>query len=223
MTGGYRKIKLFSLMVALVALGLAVVGGTWASQDKLDYQDEKNIEYEKNEHLDYAVELNYYNGTGYVTALGEGVNVFNGSAWCPGKTEIVYLQIKNKEGFPVDVALTLVPKEADNNKKRFGEVLTAAWLVSESDLRETVTSTYKNWGEFSEEAKDVKPLTNDVEVLKNGEAGGMQNVILSSGAQYIALAVHMSESASSDYAKLGLNLSFNLRVNADQAPTTTPQ
>ncbi len=220
MTGGYRRIKLFSLMVALLVAGLAVVGGTWATSTSLNYMPGETASPLDNDpnKFGYNVKLLYHNGTDYVSAINE--NVFAEKLWCPGKTEVVYLRIKNNEPFPVDVSLVMDRNEAKETK--LGEVLTAAWIKSSTteNLKEHVKAL-GSWNEFCIVAtsNNIQMLTEDVTILENGQN---QNVIQANQSIDVVLAIHMDESASSEYAALGIELNFILNVNSDEKPSSTP-
>lgn len=214
MTGGYRRMKLFSLMVALIVAGLAVVGGTWATQ--VDYgstsSEGESIDTEGEDNK-YAVDLQYWNGTNYVTVTDN--SLFADSLWCPGRTEVVYMKIVNQEQFPVDVGLTMNVSDLDAGN--LSEVLTAAWLLKEKGGLEYADKP-TNWGAFYEMAG------TNVGELSSGSipvvAGTHNEYVLApdSGELTIALAIHMDESATSDYASEGVDLDFILRVNADRKP-----
>lgn len=210
MTGGYRKMKLFSLMVALVVVGLAVVGGTWATQERVMYSTpQETLPPEK----EFAVVLKYYNKGEEEYKVPDGTkdnNVFSECIWCPGRTELVTLKIENNEQFAVDIDLQMLI----DNESGLGNVLTAAWIVEN-------TESYSSWYDFRDAASSNVSRLNVSPIKVLDGSGRNEYAIPANGKIEVELAVHMDESATSEYANLSIKIDFKMQVNADYEPGTT--
>ena len=208
MTGGYRRMKLFSLMVALIVAGLAVVGGTWATGALYDGEGK-----EVPDDTSYDVDLTYYNGKDYAT-IEDSVNCFGTGWWCPGKTQIVYLKVENRENFAVNatVALNVGESTFDPN------VMEYAFYVADTSLHNESDSP-SNWSEFKIEAE-----SNWGALVKNGSYKMIEQVELSDGqkVKYIALAIHMNENASNSNQNQSMELGFSIQIDSLFDPNGTP-
>lgn len=214
MTGGYRKIKLFSLMVALIVAGLAVVGGTWAWG--VDYTRGSKEDLLPSDNSEYNVAFQYYSGNDYTAAKATNIfsNISN-AAWCPGKTEIIYLKLENNEKFPVSCTLSL---EVSNNQ--FDNVMSYA-CIKGTDLKAANANHPPKWTEFYSMAQ-MNPI-----VLKDGsnilvERQSLSFADTSGDDYYLALAIHMDENASSDYMGKSMSVQLKLQVDANYLPGATP-
>lgn len=210
MTGEYRKIKLLSLMVALVVTGLAVVGGTWAT-GALYEGTGKDVP----KGTAYEVDLTYYNGEEYVPTSGKDEQYFGTDWWYPGKTQIVYLKVENREDFAVmaTVALNVGQSTFDSN------VMEYAFYVAETPLHNESASP-SNWSEFKNEAESkwgALEQNKSYDMIKQVELSGDDKV------RYIALAIHMNENASYFSQNQFMELGFSLQIDSLLDPNGTPR
>lgn len=228
MTGGYRKIKLFSLMVALIVAGLAVVGGTWATQ----------VNYAKKETAKphaLKVEYQYLSENNEWTTMNAATkNVFDGRTWCPGRTEIIYLKVHNNESVPVDVNLNLY---MEANEFAETETMTMAWLTNASlEELEKEIDKCSNWDDFYKTAvtqsqskvngNENTEIIAQVEVLdakatkeESVLSGRNRNLVSAGQSYYIALAIHMDESTTSTYAGKTMSVKFKWQANSNEFST----
>lgn len=206
MTGGYRKIKLFSLVVALMMAGLAVVGGTWATGALYDGEAS-----DVPQGTSYAVELKYYDGgNGYVSTAGNDVNYFGNDPWCPGKTQIVYLKVENNEDFAVNATVRLNVGQSTLDDG----VMEYAFYTADQSLHDD-SSKPSNWNEFKTRAGA------GVGVLKENQSYEMIHQVgldAAKNAEYIALAIHMKESASNSNQNKSMSLGFSMQIDSLFAP-----
>jgi len=234
MTGGYRKMKLFSLMVALLVAGLAVVGGTWATLATVNY----GVSETAKPH-DLNVDISYFDSKGVEHSMGANTKeVFSDRTWCPGRTEIVYLKVKNNEAFPIDMNLELVMEE---NQFAGANTMTMAWLT-ERDLSQLKTkiAACSDWIDFCDavgvqvankrQQNTGVVIPDQITVLKKskGEAekilsGHNQNLVEANNEYYVALAIHMAESATSTEAGKTMSVKFKWQANSNEFPTTQPK
>lgn len=236
MTGGYRKIKLFSLMVALIVAGLAVVGGTWAwgvnySEQEKGFQ--RKID-DDQDTLNYNVSFLYHDGKNYEPSLLDG-NVFNGINWCPGRTQIVYLKIENNEAFSVGVSIDMIVDE-----NTFDGDMEYAVLYGQ-DLKAVGAEHPSSWENFAAKVA-AQNVELDSTVAKSGvmkknesyrllyrqqlsqnlgqatESGtiGDETIPAGSDTYYLALAIHMDESTT---VQGSADVRFNIQVDADTQVT----
>ena len=216
--------RIAPLLVALLLLsaGLTLVGGTFATQmsQNVDYSTQLT-DLSADQTLNYNVDLLYYNAavngpTGaYTSMLRPNTPVFSSSdLWCPGRTEIVYLKLINAEAFTVDCTLALNVTESG-----FDDVL--SYAVIEEDLLSGTTKHPTNWTDFiaaaQPENKGTLAVTPADQPLKLHEDSKL--TLAAGETKYLALGIHMSEGATSDYVGKVLEMSFGLRVDANFAGT----
>jgi len=219
MRAGKSRSAFLSAAMLILALGVVFIGGTLA------YTFGESVVYDLNEGEEsekYAVDLQYYNGSGYVSMLEpESAAVFSDSTyWCPGRTEIAYLKLKNNEEFTVNCTLTL---EVENST--FGDTL--SYAVIKDDLSAKGENHPANWKQFKEKADVSGVLSSNAngtvshKLLEKQELS-FKNANDGEDEYVLAVAIHMDEKATSQYEEAEMKLYFKLQVDANFAAGTTP-
>jgi len=200
----YIKLRILLLTLALVCIGILVLNGTFATAvDKTTTQQQPPLE----EGQDYNVDLLYASvpnaaDTSKVSLLGSnGASVFTSNMlWCPGKTEIAYLTLKNNEQFPVEVTLSLnVTSNGFDNQFSYA-------ILQENKEQPT------SWTDFVNKSISGKTtLTAGSHELKT-------ITLVTGESAPLTLAIHMEEDTSSEYEQKSLAFVFNLRTDANYEP-----
>lgn len=209
------RFALLSAIVIVMAMGVMLVGNTFAN--RVEYGDNGSDPLATNE--DYHVYLKYSKNKNadsdeYIM-MDDTHHAFDASTlWCPGRTEIVYLEVVNNEVFPVDFSLSL-NRTDEAGKQNFGNTLTYAVIDNYPDYAKESGHPTK-WTEFRNAAGTLTgTLTGNHELL-------IREPLATYGAKHhLALAIHMDENADSDYMDAVMNLSFNLTVEANYKPGVT--
>ncbi|MBQ4074191.1 MAG: hypothetical protein IJD39_03180 [Clostridia bacterium] len=226
MRTGRKKTVLIMAALIVLAAGVALVGNTLADGVTKSTEAENAIG-------NYEVEFTYKNQEGnYVSvpadASVQGVSdVTEGMFWCPGRTEIIYLKLDNKELFDTKATISV-----DVYGTGFGETLTYA-VVHGSTPDHPGT-----WKEFQARAKELEaagtlPLTG---TLKAGAEENPNNYKLladrlldneasnqaTANDYYVAFAIHMDENASNAYQGNTMKLDLKLQIDANFQPGTKP-
>ena len=227
-----RRPVFLSAVILAVLLGSVIIGSTFA------YTWQDSVSYTKNAEsigtLDYAVDLKYAKTRGvadnsYASLLAANTAAFNDSMlWCPGRTELVYLQLTNNELFAVDCSLKL-----NVTNSEFDDVLTYAvedvltYAVID-DLKSTSNEHPSSWGNFYANAGVKGVLTEGEHALRSVPVSAESNdktdkIRLSPNeSHFLTLAIHMNEEAPSDYEGKKLEFSFDLHVDANYKPGVDP-
>lgn len=206
MTKSVNKRLVILLAVLVIACGgLFALNGTFAGQ--VTYDDEQVVLTDGN----FNVDLEYLSGGSYVSLFSGNAQPFpESSKWCPGRSEIVYLKLSNAEAFPVECSLSL--KVKDNG---FDDVISYAVITEE--LVPGSEAHPGSWADFVSRAAD------SAAVLADGIHQLTDLQLLMPGDKcYIALCMHMSEEATSQYQNKQMNLQFALRTNANYQPGANP-
>ncbi len=197
--------RLLILLAALVLVcgGMAALSGTFASSVNYNGPETELIG------DTFNVDLQYWNGKNYVSLLKGNDQPFSDSSlWCPGRSELVYLRLISEEKFPINAYLSL---KVENNG--FDDKL--SYAVLEQDLLSASASHPTSWADFAASAKGTKVLTgNETHQLLSAEPLMTE--------QYLALCIHMDESATSEYQNKQLSMNFVLRMDADFMPGSEP-
>ena len=117
--------------------------------------------------------------------------------WEPGKTQTVYLSIKNIGSLDIKYSVALEVTDVQNN---LNEVMTYV-ITEDAKLDNPVTKDVLDWRTGSKVEMGMNVATTDV-ALKAGEE------------HFFALSVHMDELAGNEY-KMG-SITFDLKVLAGQ-------
>lgn len=202
-----RKSKLTLLLLILIVLvcGTLVLGGTFATQVNLTGTEEPLAQ-----GTDFNVTVMSNTGSGKTPLMYDGAILTDSVAWCPGRTEILYLEITNDEAFPVQVTFSM-----DMGLSALGDVFTYA--VIPQDLKAAGAQHPANWAAFlsaSSVSGAMSPGASIPLVSKAALAPGQTHCL--------ALAVHMNETATSAFQNKAMDLTFSLRVDADYTPGATP-
>lgn len=199
-------------LLILLAAFVLVLGGMWALRgtfaSMVNYNDgvEKKLEGEQQ----YYVALQYWNGSGYVSLLGDNAQqpFTDGSAMCPGRSEIAYLQVTNNEKFPIDTILSL-----DVTSSGFDN--TISYAVLEGDWVDKPDHP-ASWSEFAAKANGSKVLSVAKHELQKLEP------LAAGETRWLAVCIHMDESATSAYQNKRMEMKFDLRMNANYKPGDVP-
>jgi len=153
-------------------------------------------------------------GKGYVSiADGEG-DIFseatgNGTRWEPGKTEIVFLQVKNIDELAVNYNILITVENESTNIAKAEEVLT--WAVLPGETAEAFRARgIQTWNDLLavENVQSGPVATGDTIAAPNGALPKEND------SDYFALAVHMNEEAGNEYQ--GQALTIDVKVVAKQ-------
>lgn len=207
MTKSINK-RLLILLAALVLVcgGMAALNGTFAAQVDTSGSATELIG------KAFQADLQYWNGAEYVSLLNGTSQPFTeASKWCPGRSEIVYLKLISNESFPINSTLSLEVDESGFDD-------TISFAVLPQDLLTDTTAHPTSWAAFASAANGAAVLAEGVHELMKVEPlmpGEEQ-------AQYLALCMHMDESASSEYQNKQLSMKFTLRLDAEYEPGYDP-
>jgi len=214
-----RKKSVFILTALVVlAIGIMILGNTFATGLKLEGAALEGIS-------DFKVSFQYFDQEqgGYlpvrlITAAQDTAQQDNpitkGMFWCPGRTEIIYLQVQNNEAFPVRATVSV-----NVTGSGFGKTLTYAVIEGEKHKDHPTT-----WESYLEEAR----ASGKTGILEAGSGQGKAYTLLQKGMgigekpTIIALAIHMAEDASNMYQNNTMNLEFSLRIDADYKSEEQP-
>lgn len=202
--------RLGILLAALIVLGggMLALNGTFATQ--VDYTGEKTV---LGNGQEFNVSLEYFKDGEYVSLFDVAQPFSDSSKWCPGRSEIVYLRLSNKEQFPVSCSLTLNVKE-----NGFDEQLQYAILPG--NLLADGAVHPASWSEF------VQATEKNAAVLTQGKHQLIEEkTLLNPGEpndQYLALCIHMNEGADSSYQNKKLSMNFSLLLDANYEPGSEP-
>ena len=206
MTKSVNKRLVILLTVLVIACGgLFALNGTFAG--RVTYDNEQVVLTGEN----FNVNLEYLNGGSYVSLFSGNAQPFpENSKWCPGRSEIVYLKLSNAEAFPVDCSLSLKVKDSG-----FDDVISYAVIAKELVPGSEAHPT--SWEDF------VSKAANGAAVLADGTHQLTERQTLMPGDErFLALCMHMSEEATSQYQNKQMNLQFALRTNANYEPGAIP-
>ena len=197
------------LLTAIVLMLVMAVGGVFATQSvQLDNKGEHSVEQA------YNVTLTRKEGDKTINVLTDGVFT-EPIAWCPGRTEIVYLTLTNNEAFPVIVELSLVGNKNETGAKHLNDYLTYA--LREYNPNETQPA---NWIAFCE---------GEVVMGTMPQAGVTKNMLTlnpmgtgETNARTYAFAIHLDEATPDDYQEAEMSFSFNMTVKSNYKPSFDP-
>lgn len=212
----YIKLRILLLTLALVCIGILVLNGTFASK----------VTYDTSTAADLPTNSGHYNAVlSYQTANNSYVELINNGVytdasfstdmfWCPGRTEIVYLKVQNKESFPVNYSLSLLVSEESNDNYFLTDTMSYA---VHKGLKRTDPNHPESWSDYVKACEggqaqqlsrtSANPLFSDPQPLEPGN-----------GEAYLALAIHMDENASSAYKNKNLSLKIELRIDSNSVP-----
>jgi len=228
-TGRKKTVFIMAALIVLAA-GVALVGNTLADGVTKSTDAE-------NANGNYNVEFTYKNQEDNYVSVPVSVpadaskqgepDVTEGMFWCPGRTEIIYLKLDNKELFD-----TMATVSVDVYGAGFGETLTYAVVHGNTPAHPGT------WKEFQARAKELEaagtlPLTG---TLKAGAEENPNNYKLladrlldneasdqaTANDYYVAFAIHMDENASNAYQGNTMKLDLKLQIDANFKPGADP-
>ncbi|MBE5813682.1 MAG: hypothetical protein E7320_00560 [Clostridiales bacterium] len=197
-------------LLILLAAFVLVLGGMWALRGTFASQVNYNGPEEKLIGSRYAVELQYWNGSDYVSLLGDNAQqpFTDGSAMCPGRSEIAYLRVTNNEKFPIDTILSLDVTASGFDSTISYAVLEGDWVNNPNQPA--------SWSEFATKANGSKVLSVAKHELLKLEP------LAAGETRWLAVCIHMDESATSAYQNKRMEMKFDLRMNANYKPDEDP-
>lgn len=197
-------------LLILLAAFVLVLGGMWALRgtfaSMVNYNDaEQKLEGER-----YNMALQYWNGSEYVSLLGDNAQqpFTDGSAMCPGRSEIAYLRLTNNEEFPIDTTLSLDVTASGFDNTISYAVLEGDWVNNQERPA--------SWSDFAARANGSKVLSVDKHELQKLEP------LPARETRWLAVCIHMDESATSAYQNQRMEMKFDLRMNANYKPGEDP-
>jgi len=194
------KIGVLVLALSMVCAGVILLGNTFAT--KVNKTDHQVIVDENNKTMKYDIDLLYVKDTTSTSLLTSNAAVFTENMlWCPGKTEVVHLQLVNNEKFPVEYRLFL-----DVTESEFESTLTYAILADDHDPT--------SWTDFVNHSNGKRTLSKERHLLTPTEL-----TLASKGTYNLTFAIHMEESATSEYRNKQLEFVFDIEIDADQDGT----
>lgn len=197
-------------LLILLAAFVLVLGGMWALRGTFASMVNYEGGEEKLAGKQYNVALQYWNGSEYVSLLGDNAQqpFTDGSAMCPGRSEIAYLQLTNNEKFPIDTILSLDVASSGFDSTISYAVLEGDWVNNQEHPA--------SWSEFSDRANGSKVLSvakHELQKLEPLPAGE---------TRWLAVCIHMDENATSAYQNKRMEMKFDLRMNANYEPGVDP-
>lgn len=206
------KFLLLLVALAILATGVLALSGTFAQRPKLDLTGTETA-------LDgttpYSITLTHNDGSeDHPSLMTDGGVLTNQVSWCPGRSEILYLECVNNEKFPVKISMTLNVDES-----QFGDVF--SYAVVEGNLKAQGADHPDNWKAFVDCATH-RGIAADKASLPVFDDITLQPAGTDYSDYFCALGLHMSENASSEFADKNMKLSFTLTVDANYKPGEIP-
>ncbi|MBE6966323.1 MAG: hypothetical protein E7441_09865 [Ruminococcaceae bacterium] len=216
------KKALFMSMLSLLLCFTMLMGATFAWFTDTVQSTENKIQAGN---LD--VQLLMHNGTEYVDISESTTPIFGDESsliaqnnpadtlWEPGKTQIVYLGVRNNGSLALkyNILLDIVSEATGTDKKPLAEALEYAII----DEKEYAANAYSNWNAV----KDAATATGDLPVGKGiptAQNGVLDEIAYDSTktgeTDYFALAIHMKEDAGNEYQDG--NVTIDITVFATQ-------
>ncbi len=208
---------LWSSIVALLLCFTMLMGATFAW-----FTDNVSSTGNRIQAGDLEVDLIMYDGSEYVSIGGDDGDIFsqaaggNGINWEPGKTEIVYLGVKNNGSLALKYNILL-------NIKDYGLAGALEYALIDGANAIDNALTGNNWEEVKSEAKEQvgAVLAGEHVVAQNGV---LDEIIKAEDPRtvadgdrevnYFALAVHMKEEATNEFENKSIVI--DVIVNATQ-------
>lgn len=155
------------------------------------------------------VQLLKYDGGNYVDITdgtgdifmteGEGVRL-NGILWEPGKTEVVYLQVKNADTLAFNYNIILSVSNDSENTAALQDVF--SYAIVAGDYSQT---PFTSWTEITGHA-----LAETGTVPEGTKTAAEKGALAAGASDYFALAVHMDEEAGNDYQYQAINIDVKI-------------
>lgn len=211
----FGKKKFLLVLVLLIAgLGISLLTGTFSAQ--VSY-DDSMTEVEAGQ--SYQVDVGYQHSnalTGTYRDLLTSAVFTDASTFCPNRTEIVYLQVTNREAFPINFSLALKVTETG-----FGNTLSYAPLTGVDLLKDNKKNHPTSWESYLAAAQ-VSPMPLSKTVNDQLHTVSDRMLVLPGETIPLALAVHMDQNAGNEYQNKDLHMNFVVRIDANYAPGTIP-
>lgn len=143
----------------------------------------------------------------YEDISGKTGSIFNSDIWEPGKTEVVFLQVKNNDSLAFNYNIVLNVENGNEdpaNTAKLEEVMSYALLPN-------VTKEHYDSNSFSswEDILQVRDVESDK--MPVGEITAAPYGALKAGeSDYFALAIHMDEEAGNAYQGAALDIDVNV-------------
>lgn len=215
---GRKKTVYILAALIVLAAGIVLVGSTLANGVTRNSSQQMI-------NNDYNVLFDYRNPQGSYVKVPADVSVqevnpvTEGMFWCPGRTEIIYLKLDNRELFAVDGTLSV-----NVYGPGFGDTLTYAVIHGATPnhpnnwkdfLQQAAVKGTLKAGADKENAEKYTLMTEqhlDIQADSNPEANDY----------YVAFAIHMDENASNAYQNNFINIDLKLQLDANFKPGANP-
>jgi len=212
MTKRQRKRRTFLTSLTSLILSVALLVGTTFSWFTGSASNTGNrivtgtlkVQLLKHDGSGYA-DISDSEGDIFVTDENKGTRL-NGTLWEPGKTEIVYLAVKNAGNLALNYNIVLDVKNAETNTIELEKALSYAILPNV-----TAETSFYSWA--------------NIQAIEGAEIGNVpvgtttaapNGALLAGEVDYFALAVHMDEEAGNEYQNQ--ELLIDVKVEAKQMP-----
>lgn len=202
----HTKKALFASVMSMLLCCAMLIGTTFAWFTDSASSGENRLQAGK---LDIDLLMATENG---YESISEGTgNLFKATKWEPGKTEVVYLAVKNNGDLAAMFDCDVVPSAVEG-VKNLGDVLQCAVLAD----REIGQSVGGSWTELT---YGLTVGQNLFLRLNAARTAVRDTVVLPGEVKYFAVAVHMNETADNNYMEAAVDI--DVRVNATQAQHET--
>lgn len=206
------KFLLLLVALAILATGILALSGTFAQRPELELTGTKET---LDDTTPYSITITHNDGSeDHPSLMTDGGVLTNQVSWCPGRSEILYLECVNNEKFPVKISMTLNVDES-----QFGDVF--SYAVVEGNLKAQGADHPDNWKAFVDRATH-RGIAADKASLPVFDNITLQPAGTDYSDYFCALGLHMSENASSEFADKNMKLSFTLTVDANYKPGEIP-
>lgn len=193
----------------LISLGIIYINGTLANLT--DYE-RNNLGVQSRTDANNHYNVSIVDCKNPEDSIMSRTDLFSNIKWCPGRTEILNLEVTNNELFPLMCSLDI---KANTTQNRSSDTLfnVFSYAVIEKDENYVQPA---NWVQFYDLASNKGDLSTD-----KASVFTIPSFAQSAKKSY-ALAIHMNENASEDYIKQEMAISFDLYIEANYEPGATP-
>lgn len=156
---------------------------------------------------DLKVTLQEWNGTSYVDA--SSTPIFNYDKWEPGYTDVAAIKIGNAGSLDLKYKVDFVSKDKSQEANKLAKAIDVYYLKDGVAPEKMPTN-------FADLQKKGFVKLGTLPEFLNREDGAATGKIEAQGADFAMIALHMQESAGSEYQNLSVGNGFDIIVNATQ-------
>ena len=156
---------------------------------------------------DLKVTLQEWNGTSYVDA--SSTPIFNYDKWEPGYTDVAAIKIGNAGSLALKYKVDFVSKDKSQEANKLAKAIDVYYLKDGVAPEKMPTN-------FADLQKKGFVKLGTLPEFLNREDGAATGKIEAQGADFAMIALHMQESAGSEYQNLSVGNGFDIIVNAIQ-------